>query len=102
MPIRIYALAKDLNLDSKELVEVCKRAGIHGKGSALASLDDDEVDKVKAFLSGPPKTEAKPAPASSTASSAVASTPKSATLLASMATEDCPFVTWFFAASCAC
>ena len=50
MPVRIYALAKELNLDGKELVEICKKAGISGKGSALASLDDDEVTKVHAFL----------------------------------------------------
>ena len=45
--IRIYSLAKDLGLDNKELVEIVKKAGISGKGSALASLEDEEVDKVK-------------------------------------------------------
>ncbi len=50
MPIRIYALAKDLQIDSKELVDICTKAGIPGKGSALASLSDDEVTKVKNFL----------------------------------------------------
>jgi translation initiation factor IF-2 len=50
VPIRIYALAKELQIDSKELVDICTKAGIPGKGSALASLDDDEVAKVKAFL----------------------------------------------------
>ena len=52
MPVRIYALAKELNLDSKDLVLVCQKAGIPGKGSALASLDDDEVVKVKNYLGG--------------------------------------------------
>ncbi|MFV1966375.1 MAG: translation initiation factor IF-2 [Pirellulaceae bacterium] len=52
MPIRIYALAKELKIDSKELVDICTKAGISGKGSALASLDDAESEKVKAFLSG--------------------------------------------------
>ncbi len=62
MPIRIYALAKEFNLDSKELVDVCKKAGIHGKGSALASLDDDEVTKLRAHMAGPTtKKETKPA-----------------------------------------
>ena len=42
MPIRIYALAKQLKLDSKELVDICTKAGITGKGSALASLTDEE------------------------------------------------------------
>jgi translation initiation factor IF-2 len=52
VPIRIYALAKELQIDSKELVEFCTKAGITGKGSALASLDDDEVSKVRAFIDG--------------------------------------------------
>ncbi len=52
MPIRIYALAKDMQLDSKELVELCTKAGIPGKGSALASLEDDEIVKLKAYLDG--------------------------------------------------
>lgn len=50
MPIRIYALAKELDIDSKELVNVCTKAGVTGKGSALASLTDDEVTKIKAHL----------------------------------------------------
>lgn len=55
MPMRIYALAKDLKIDSKELVDLCTKAGITGKGSALASLEDDEIVKLKAFLSGASK-----------------------------------------------
>jgi len=50
VPVRIYALAKDLKIDSKELVDLCTKAGIPGKGSALASLEDDEVVKLKAFM----------------------------------------------------
>ncbi|MCU0958783.1 MAG: translation initiation factor IF-2 [Pirellulaceae bacterium] len=53
MPIRIYALAKDLQIDSKDLVDICTKAGITGKGSALASLTDEEVVKLKAFMAGP-------------------------------------------------
>jgi translation initiation factor IF-2 len=52
LALRIYALAKELKVDSKELVEICPRAGVTGKGSALASLTEDEVVKIKAFLSG--------------------------------------------------
>jgi len=52
VPVRIYALAKELKLDSKELVALCKKAGISGKGSALASLDDDEVQKITQFVQG--------------------------------------------------
>ena len=52
MAVRIYALAKELNLDSKELVDICARAGVPDKGSALASLTDEEVTTVKQFVSG--------------------------------------------------
>jgi translation initiation factor IF-2 len=62
LPQRIYSLAKELNIDSKELVELCPRAGVTGKGSALASLTDDEVGKLRSYLdnaasraSGPPR-----------------------------------------------
>ena len=50
MPVRIYALAKDLKVDSKDLADICKKIGLPGKGSALASLDDDEVQRVKDYL----------------------------------------------------
>ncbi len=50
MPIRIYAFAKELGFDNKQLLDVCDKVNIKGKGSALASLDDDEVAKVKEFL----------------------------------------------------
>ena len=52
MPIRIYALAKELGIDNKKLVDICTRAGITGKGSALASLTDEEVVRLKAHMSG--------------------------------------------------
>jgi len=50
VPIRIYALAKKLKLDSKVLGDICNKAGITGKGSALASLSDEEVAKINAYL----------------------------------------------------
>lgn len=52
MAVRIYALAKELKLDSKELVDICTKAGVPGKGSALASLTEDEAAKVRQFLKG--------------------------------------------------
>lgn len=52
MAIRIFALAKELKLDSKVLVEACAKAGVTGKGSALASLNDEEEAKVRAVLAG--------------------------------------------------
>lgn len=53
MPIRIYALAKQLKIEHKVLVDVCTHIGISGKGSALASLSDEEVATIKAHLSAP-------------------------------------------------
>jgi hypothetical protein len=50
LTMRIYSLAKELNCDSKKLVDVCKQAGITGKDSALASLSEDEIQQVKRFL----------------------------------------------------
>lgn len=64
MPIRIYAFAKELGLDNKELLDICSKAGISGKGSALASLSDEEVAKVKKALDGgkgQSEAESKPA-----------------------------------------
>ena len=62
MPVRIYAFAKELGLDNKQLLEICEKANIKGKGSALASLEDDEIAIVKGFMSGGEveKTEPKP------------------------------------------
>ena len=69
MPMRIYALAKQLKLDSKVLADICTKAGITGKGSALASLSDDEMAKLTAYMdkskarSKPTKPQAEAAPA---------------------------------------
>ena len=52
MAVRIYTLAKELKLDSKELVEICSRAGIQDKGSALASMTEEEVARLKEFMAG--------------------------------------------------
>jgi len=66
VPIRIYAFAKELGIENKELLDLCGKAGITGKGSALASLSDDEVAKVKAQMSGGESAAApaKPKPSS--------------------------------------
>lgn len=52
MPIRIYALAKQLKLDSKVMADICAKAGVTGKGSALASLTDEETARVKDYVAG--------------------------------------------------
>jgi translation initiation factor IF-2 len=76
LPVRIYSLAKELKLDSKILVDICTSAGVTGKGSALASLTDEEVERVKAYLSGSAKSAAKPrAPVATTTAESAADTP---------------------------
>jgi hypothetical protein len=47
---RIYLLARELNLDSKVLRNLCPEAGVTGKRSALATLTDEEVEKIRAYL----------------------------------------------------
>jgi len=79
MPIRIYALAKDLKIDSKELVEFCNKAGITGKGSALASLEDDEIAKLKTWMEASSTKQRPSGPAPLVDTKAVLSSPVSAT-----------------------
>ncbi len=62
MSIRIYALAKQLKKESKELVEICKKLGLDGKGSPLASLTDEETKVVVDYFE---KTERAPSQPSS-------------------------------------
>ena len=46
MKIRIFALAKELDIDSKLLIDHCAKAGITIKNSALASISPEERDRV--------------------------------------------------------
>jgi translation initiation factor IF-2 len=59
--VRIYTLAKELKIDSKELVDLCTRAGIQDKGSALASMTDEEVAKLREFIAGRSRPAERPA-----------------------------------------
>lgn len=70
MPTRIYQLAKELKIDSKELVDICECAGVTSKGSPLASLSDEEVARVRAYLDVQ-KAAAKPARAAPVAGPAL-------------------------------
>ena len=70
MAVRIYSLAKDLGLDSKELVDLCTRLGIQGKGSALASLEDEEIARIKRHI----EEKAAPVAAFASASAGIQST----------------------------
>ena len=71
MPARIYALAKELKIDSKQLVDLCAKAGITGK-SPLASLADDEVARLKDYLGGRSSRVAERGSAASSGGAAVA------------------------------
>ncbi len=54
--IRIFALAKELGMDSKVLIEHCNSAGIHIKNSALASISPEEKDLVLRHLDAAKKS----------------------------------------------
>src|SRR5207237_2267812 len=49
--IRIYALARELNVETKDLIDTCRQAGIDVKNQ-LSSLDPDERDMVVKMLKG--------------------------------------------------
>ncbi len=46
MKIRVFALAKELGIDSKDLIQYCNDVGIMVKTSALASITPEERDRV--------------------------------------------------------
>jgi translation initiation factor IF-2 len=50
LKVRIFTLAKELDMDSKVLVDYCQKVGIVIKSSALASITPEERDKVLAFI----------------------------------------------------
>ncbi len=55
MTIRIYALAKDLHVESKVLIDLCQQLGIKSKAAALTNLTDDDVAKIKTHLAQQPQ-----------------------------------------------
>ena len=50
MAIRIFALAKELGIESKELIEYCNQAGVQAKNSALASISPEQRDVVLSYI----------------------------------------------------
>ena len=50
MKIRIFALAKELGIDSKDLIQHCNDAGLAIKASPLASVSPEERDMVLEHL----------------------------------------------------
>lgn len=53
MATRIYALAKELKLETKSLLEICKELQMSDKTSGLASLSDDEVARIRDYVKQP-------------------------------------------------
>lgn len=49
MKIRIFALARDLGLDSKVLIDLCEEAGVKLR-NALATISEEERDQVVAYI----------------------------------------------------
>lgn len=68
MKIRIFALAKELDIDSKILIDYCAKAGIQVKNSALASISPEERDRVLDLM----KSSAAPTAAAATAQAGTA------------------------------
>jgi translation initiation factor IF-2 len=62
LKIRLFALAKELGIDSKDLIEHCNSAGIKVKNSPLASISPEERDLVLGHMkkSGPAVATAPP------------------------------------------
>ena len=68
MKIRIFALAKELDIDSKLLIDHCAKAGITIKNSALASISPEERDRVMDIIRA--SHQSKPAAVAVSATSA--------------------------------
>ena len=68
LKIRIFALAKELDIDSKLLIDHCAKAGITIKNSALASISPEERDRVMDVIRA--SHQSKPAPVAVSATSA--------------------------------
>src|SRR5438270_13745264 len=62
--IRVYVLARELDMESKDLLDLCRRAGMDVKNQ-LSSLDPEQKDQivhlVKKGPSSAPPAAAKPA-----------------------------------------
>jgi len=47
--VRVYSLARELNIESKDLLDICKQAGIDVKNQ-LSSLDPDLAEQIKVLV----------------------------------------------------
>ena len=57
--MRVYELAKSLDLDSKRLIALMKRLGMDVKNH-MSTLDDDTIEKIKDIVAGKSAQPAKP------------------------------------------
>ena len=55
--VRVYELAKSLNKDSKEVLEILKKNGVEVKNH-MSSVSDEDAGKVRARFSGKPQNAA--------------------------------------------
>lgn len=65
MKIRIFALARDLGLDSKVLIDLCEQAGVKLR-NALATISEEERDTVVAYIRSKGSVAANPGDAAAT------------------------------------
>ena len=60
--VRVYALARELNVESKDLLDLCKQAGFEVKNQ-LSNLESDQVALLKDLIKrGPNIAPAAPLP----------------------------------------
>jgi len=48
--VRIYALARELDIDSKDLLEMCRQAGYDKVKNQLSSLDPEQRDAIELMV----------------------------------------------------
>lgn len=48
--MRVYELARELNLENKDVLTLCEQLGISGKSSHSSAISDSDCDKVRKFI----------------------------------------------------
>lgn len=75
MATRIYALAKELKLETKSVLEICKELQMSDKTSGLASLSDEEVASIRDYVKQPKGRATRARAATTTASESATARP---------------------------
>src|SRR4051794_6764819 len=57
--VRVYALARELDVESKDLLDLCKQAGFDVKNQ-LSNLEPEQVTALKEMMKRGPKTAGAP------------------------------------------